>query len=44
MNAKAKAIRHLYMMGHIDRAGVIKAYEAGVITAEEAALILGTDE
>lgn len=40
MSAKAKAIKHLYDMGHITRDGVRRAQESGIITAEEAAIIL----
>ena len=43
MSAKARAIRNLYRLGRIDKAGVKQAVEDGLITELEYKLITGDD-
>lgn len=41
MSEKAKILNKMYKMGRISRSGIVKAAADGVITEEEAKLILG---
>lgn len=43
MSAKARAIRNLYRLGRIDKAGVRQAVADGIITEAEYKLITGED-